>query len=283
MSDDLKFGLIGNNVHYSKSPDIFQAIFKLIGKTGSFEIFTIHSTDLGERLKEIVGHGFTGLSVTIPYKSQIIPLLEDIDPIAQTVDAVNSVAVSKGQLHGYNTDCHGFCIPLREYTDKLKYKTALILGCGGAARAVVYALHVDFEVNRFIVYGRSAEKLQVFKDSLEGRMKNIEIQLMSPMQETSLAPENVELMVNCTPVGGWNQDQISAIPSSFSLQKGSIYYDLNYNEGNKSIRQATEMGLITVDGSAMLVGQALKSFDIWAGQSAPFEPIYSSVFGRESG
>ena len=115
MTHENHFALIGRNVAYSKSEDIFDAIFKLVGVPGQFDLFDVEPADLESRIRTLALDGVSGFSVTIPYKSSVIKLLDDIDPVARALEAVNSVCVDNNRLLGYNTDCYGFGIPLSEY------------------------------------------------------------------------------------------------------------------------------------------------------------------------
>ncbi len=281
MKHTYRFGLIGHRVSYSKSGDVFRAIFSHIGKKGAFDIFDVAPGDFHDQLVELVKDGVQGLSVTIPYKQAIMKHLQEIDTIARALKAVNSVSIDSNALCGFNTDCYGFSLPLRKYGEKLKLGTALILGCGGAARAAVYSLYTDYELTRFIVLGRKGLKLTEFRLSLERNLRRIKI---TPVVEQELTGDTWEgasydIIVNCTPLGGWNYPNEHPLPKGLRWQAGKMYYDINYNEGNNVVKSARDAGLIAIDGSAMLVGQALRSFDIWTGETVPFEPIYERVFG----
>jgi shikimate dehydrogenase len=252
-----------------------------MGEKGTFVIFDVAPGDFQAQLVELVKDGVQGLSVTIPYKQAVIKQLQEIDTIARALEAVNSVSIDSKTLCGFNTDCYGFSLPLREYGEKLKHGTALILGCGGAARAAVYSLYTDYELRRFTVLGRTGLKLTEFRLSLERNLRRIKI---IPVVEQEVASDTWEgasydVIVNCTPLGGWNHPDEHPLPKGLRWGPGKIYYDINYNEGNNVVKSARDAGLNAIDGSAMLVGQALRSFDIWTGETVPFGPVYERVFG----
>ncbi len=281
MSHIYRFGLIGYRVSYSMSGDIFRAIFSFKGTKGAFDIFDVAPGDFRPRLVQLVKGGIQGLSVTIPYKRVIMEHLQEIDKIASTLGAVNSVAVDSGALHGFNTDSYGFSLPLRKYEQKLEHGAALILGCGGGARAAVYSLYADYEVKQFTVVGRKRLRLTEFCRSLEQRLRCLRI---TPVVESEAQTRNWEsasydIIVNCTPLGGWNCPGEHPLPKGLGWQAGKMYYDINYNKGNSVVQSARDAGLIAIDGSTMLVGQALRSFHIWTGETVPFEPVYEQVFG----
>lgn len=281
MRPTYRFGLIGHRVSYSRSGDVFRAIFSLMGIKGVFDVFDVAPDDFRAQLVELVKDGVQGLSVSIPYKQAVIEHLQEVDTIARALEAVNSVSIDSDALCGFNTDCFGFSLPLREYGERLKHGTALILGCGGAARAAVYSLYTDYELRRFTVLGRTALRLARFRQSLERQLHRIKIRSVVGKRVTGHIREGgcYDIIVNCTPLGGSNHPDEHPFLIGLNWRAGKMYYDLNYNPGNKLVQQARDAGLIAIDGSAMLVGQALRSFDIWTGQMVPFEPIYEQVFG----
>ncbi|MCH7689868.1 MAG: shikimate dehydrogenase [candidate division Zixibacteria bacterium] len=281
MSEFYKFGLIGQNVAYSKSADIFKAIFELKGLDGSFENFDLDSeNEFDKKFKSLMTKKICGLSVTIPHKKRVIPLLNDISAVAEALEAVNSISVENGLLHGHNTDVFGFSLPLRTFTEKLKHGRAMILGCGGSARAVVYSLYIDYEISEFNVIGRSIDKLQQFKTSMKEILRNSNIETSSITDCADALSKDFSIVVNCTPLGGWNHRDNLPFPENFNWDNIRIYYDLNYNQGNLAISQALDKNVIAFDGSQMLVGQAVRSFDIWTGQTVEIDAVYSKVFGR---
>jgi len=281
MTNTYRCGLIGHQISYSLSKDVFQAIFSIKGIDGSFEVFDIPPPNFHGRFIQLTKDGLQGLSVTIPYKNLAMQHLHDVDAVARALGAVNSISNDSGKLYGFNTDCFGFCLPLRKYSDRLKHGTALILGCGGAAKAVVYSLYTDFEVREFTVWGRTEAKLMEFKLSLEKQIPHISITLVreGAHYRRQWRDEHYGIIVNCTPLGGCNYPDESPLPDQFDWSHGKLYYDLNYNAGNKLIHKAGEDGLVAIDGSMMLVGQAVRSFSIWTGETVPFEPVYEKVFG----
>ena len=282
MTNRFKFGLVGNNIGYSRSAEIFEAIFDIKNIKGEFKIHDIAARDFNAQFPELLKTPLNGLSVTIPFKSSVIPFLHDIDPVAEALDAVNSVAIRDGQACGFNTDGYGFSLPLMPYADRLKQRTALIFGCGGAARAVVYSLYTNFEVRRFVVVGRLAGNLKKFRASFESRIEGLKIEVATLGFTDELTDFNYEIAVNCTPVGGANLRDHTPFSEWFQWRPGKIYYDLNYNNNNPLVKLAQDNKMLSIDGSAMLVGQALRSFSLWTGLSQKFEPVYERVFGDRS-
>ncbi|MBI5266161.1 MAG: shikimate dehydrogenase [candidate division Zixibacteria bacterium] len=279
MRNGLHFALIGDDVRYSKSPDIFQAMFRAIGREGRFEIVSLKRDDVRGSLNQLVLEGIRGFAVTIPYKQEIVGSLDDLDPVAQKVGAVNSIAVEGTSLYGYNTDCHGFGCPLIKLGRRAIGGKALIAGCGGAARAVAYSLCHDFGVRDLTVLGRSAERLAEFRKAMEPRLERARIATEVSSSFGNAQTADFDIIVNCTPLGGWHHPNESPLPASLVMSSGKLYYDLNYNDGNQLVAQARERGMTALDGSAMLVAQAIRSFAIWTDQQMPFVEIYRAVFG----
>jgi shikimate dehydrogenase len=281
MSRSYSFALIGHQISYSRSAAVFEAIFDVKKITGRFEAFDVAPPNFHSEFIQLVKKGIQGLSVTIPYKKLVIRHLHDVDTVARALEAVNSISNSDGRLLGFNTDCYGFTLPLRKHAERLKHGSALIFGCGGAAKAAVYSLFTDYEVRGFTVVGRADAKLSEFKLSIKRQIPHIDITTVNVNDQQRQPRQNrrYEIIVNCTPLGGWNHPDETPLPDAFDWSHAKIYYDVNYNADNKLVCEAGQAGLITIDGSAMLVGQAIRSFSIWTGETVPFEPVYHRVFG----
>ncbi len=272
-----RFGLIGNNVTYSKSADIFKAVFKQHGIDGNCEVFNISPEEFNHKFQTITDNVADGLSVTIPYKKNVIEFLDEIAPVAHAIKAVNSIRLIDGKRFGYNTDCFGFSYPLRQFSEKLKHSKALIFGAGGAAKATLYALFTDYEIKDFTIITRDEKKIQLFKESIPADLKGLHISGCTFDNYTRV--ERYAICVNCTPLGGWNMPDVMPFPSKCDMRAIKIYYDLNYNADNKCMKFAQSKTQHSLDGSAMLVAQALRSFYLWTGIKTEFEPIYKQVFG----
>ena len=280
MTGNCKFGLIGHNIAYSRSKHIFEAIFRIMRTDDTFEVFDVSPTDFEHTVRGLTDRRFRGLSVTIPYKRTIIPLLSEIDLLADALEAVNSVSIEDGLTKGYNTDCCGFAVPLEGYAMRIKHGRALIFGCGGAAPAAVYILKPDYEVVSVKVISRSADHLKTFKKTTAVLLQKATIETVLSDRFSAAVGTDYDIVVNCTPLGGGNYPDEIPFPAEFAWLSGKLYYDLNYDENNRAVRLAAERGMQTIDGSAMLVGQAIRSFEIWTGINVPFDPVYSLVFDR---
>lgn len=281
----LKFGVIGHQIAYTKSPEILQAIFSSLGISGEFEILDVKPDRFSETMRSLADDGYSGISVTIPYKRQVMEHLGKVDALATAVGAVNSVRVRLEQLTGFNTDVYGFAEGIRQYRDLIEGGRALVLGCGGAAAAAIHALNRELSVEQITVAARSKEKLRLFQTTVSGALPNATITSMGLSEFTSdssvagVADGDWNVIVNCTPLGGANFPESSPLPDDFAWPANGVYYDLNYGSHNGIIEQAQFAGLATVDGKRMLVGQAVQSFQLWTGMDVSVDLVCRSVFG----
>lgn len=239
------FGLVGRNISYSFSAGYFKKKFeKLKLDNVSYRNFDI---DEIEEFPYIIKNtkGLRGLNVTIPYKEEVIPLLDKLSKNAKAIGAVNTITVSrKGKLKGYNTDYYGFKKSLKPLLDK-HHERALILGTGGAAKAVAFALR----------------KLKIEYDFVS-RSGNEESFGYADLTKEIF--DEYHIIINTTPVGTF--PDVNECPElDYKLfTKKHIAYDLVYNpEETRFLREAKENGAKTINGYKMLVHQAERAWKIW--------------------
>ncbi|RSK40687.1 shikimate dehydrogenase family protein [Mangrovimonas spongiae] len=240
-----KFGLIGKNIAYSFSKNYFNKKFKKETIQASYENFDIDSI---ENFPAIITNteGIKGLNVTIPYKEAIIPFLDKLDKKAKKIGAVNTIKItSKGNLKGYNTDYYGFKKSLKPLL-KPHHKRALILGTGGASKAIAQALkklNIDY-----VFVSRKPSKKGFFTYNALTK------ELVSDYQ----------IIINCTPLGTFpNVQDCPKIPYD-AITKTHILYDLIYNpEETKFLTLGRKKGATTINGLKMLQLQADKAWSIW--------------------
>ncbi|WP_053992222.1 shikimate dehydrogenase [Mangrovimonas sp. TPBH4] len=240
-----KLGLLGRNISYSFSKGYFSKKFETEGLPFVYENFDLETIS---ELKTVLQNNpnLIGFNVTIPYKEQIIPLLNTLDSTAEEVGAVNTVKIQKdGSLKGFNTDYYGFQTSLEPYL-KPSHKTALILGTGGASKAVAYALKNLGFAYEFVSRTSKENVKFIYQDLTEDILKQYTV------------------IVNCTPLGTHpNVNQCPDIPYD-GLTSGHLLYDLIYNpEHTKFLTCGDIKGATTVNGSKMLQLQAEKAWEIW--------------------
>ncbi len=240
-----RFGLIGKNISYSFSKQFFTEKFEIESLDDcSYENFDINS--IGE-FQNLIKNNTTikGFNVTIPYKESIIPYLDKLSMKAAQIGAVNVIRkTSKGKLKGYNSDYYGFMKSLQPLL-KSHHKKALILGTGGAAKAIAFAL--DQLGIDFLFVSRTTKNNMICYDQL-----------------TASIFENYHIIINCTPVGTTPDISVSpAIPYSF-FTANHIAFDLIYNpEETEFLKKSKANGAVTKNGFEMLVKQAEKAWKIW--------------------
>ena len=239
-----KYGLIGNNIDYSFSKTFFNSKFKKEESNDSYENFDI--SDLSQ-LSEVLlkNPKLKGLNVTIPYKESIIKYLDRIDSNAQKIGAINTIKITpEGKLIGYNTDYIGFKESLKNLLPISK-KNALVLGTGGASKAIVYALKsLNYKVT------------QVSRVKKEGITTYTELNKEVMIQH--------QLIINCTPLGTFpNIDQYPSIPYQY-VTKNHLMFDLTYNPlETMFIKLSKEQGARISNGLKMLEFQAEEAWSIW--------------------
>lgn len=220
--------------------------------------------------------GLRGFNITIPHKQQIMPLLSEVSDVAQAVGAVNTVWRTEQGWSGTNTDITGFLAPLRSHD--LRGQTALILGNGGAARAVVAGC-AQLGCSAIQVVGRNPAKLAQFEASWQSAKLPPPLTVQPWTALATLLPQ-ADLVINTTPLG--MSPQIAASPLSAdlaaTLNPQAIAYDLIYTPSpSQFLKQAAQQGLQTIDGLEMLVQQGAAALEIWLGQPAPVDIMRRSL------
>jgi shikimate dehydrogenase len=275
-------GVIGSPISHSLSPIIHNAAIDHLGLDYRYLAFPVAPDRLATALAGFAAIGLVGCSVTIPHKQAIMPLLTEIAPLAQAVGAVNTVWNTPTGWQGTNTDVAGFVSPLVAMQRDWSSTTVAILGNGGAARAVVVGCH-QLGCAKIQVFGRDAAKLAQFQSS----WANIQLPVNgsdTPKQVTikthlwselpTLINQNNLLLVNSTPIGMYPQVDTSPISAEMlqSIGASSVAYDLIYTpQPTKFLQLATDAGMMTIDGTEMLVQQGAAAFELWLKQSAPVE------------
>ncbi len=257
-------GLIGFPVGHSRSPAIQNAALQAQGLAGHYDLFAVPPLpdgltllrDLLERVRQGEIHG---LNVTIPHKQSVIPLLDELTPAARSIGAVNVIYMQAGRLWGDNTDAPGFLADLAKFAPGASGR-ALVLGAGGGARAVVYALAGHWEVS---LAARRLEQAEPFRQLGASRILEL--------APADLASAGVcELLVNATPLGMHPAVDGCPWPADLPLPYRARIYDLIYNPPQtRLLQRAALSGLACTNGMGMLVEQAALAFERWTGASAP--------------
>ena len=279
----IELGLIGYPLGHSLSPEIHEAALKSCDLQGDYALFPVPPDDL-DALKELlvrVRNGeIIGLNVTIPHKQNVIPLLDELSPSVDAIGAVNTISLHDGKLTGDNTDAPGFLADLQKLFTMETWKhqdtkTVLVLGAGGSARAVVYALAHDCWT--VTIAARRLEQAQEFINHFPNNTSRItSIEYRSPVFNSLLS--TLSLVVNTTPVGMSPNADASPWPVNLPFPPNAAIYDLIYNpRETKLVKDACNVGLSATTGLGMLIEQAALSFEIWTGCNVPREPLFAAV------
>lgn len=258
-------GVIGHPVEHSLSPVMHNAAIAQLGLDYIYLPFPIEPENLEIAIAGFAAIDVVGFSVTIPHKQAILPLLSEITPIAQAIGAVNTVSRQNHRWVGTNTDIEGFIAPLQTtYKQDWSQKAAVILGNGGAARAVVAGCH-QLGFTKIHVVGRNMQKLQEFRNSWGNSPLAENLQVHTWDALIKLIPQ-ANLLVNTTPIGMYPKVDKSplSVEEIKKLSPGAIAYDLIYiPKPTQFLQQAESQGAIAIDGLEMLVQQGVAALKIW--------------------
>jgi shikimate dehydrogenase len=262
-------GIIGNPVRASLSPAMQQAALRRLGLDACYHPFEIGPKDLRTVLRALPLLGFWGVNVTIPYKELVLPLLDEVDAAAAAIGAVNTVVVRGGRLLGHNTDAEGFRTALEvEGRTGLPGARVLVVGAGGAARAVAYAC-LARGCRSLLVANRSGARARSLCRALRVKFPMADVTAVAsggPEWPSRVAACNV--VVNTTPPGGRADDPLP-VPQT-ALRRGQTVMDIVYRPRRTPLLIAAKAaGARTVDGLQMLLHQGALAFSLWTGRAAP--------------
>lgn len=253
--------IIGDPVEHSLSPAMHNAAYKALGIADEFVFIAarVKIEDIGSVVKAVRTMHIRGLTCTIPHKTEVIPYLDEIDPIAQKIGAVNTVVNDHGILKGYNTDWLGAVIPLEKITN-LSGKRVAIMGAGGAARAIVYGLVERGALVK--IYNRS---LQNAKDLAQ------EIGAQAGSLEELPEVEDADIIINATSLGMKPHDAESPVPKKYVKEKHIVFDAVYVPHQTKLLREAKEKRATIVHGIEMLLHQGTAQFELYTNLHAPIE------------
>ncbi|MEI8132370.1 MAG: shikimate dehydrogenase [Leptolinea sp.] len=282
-SESFRLGLIGWPLVHSLSPLMHNAALKAAGLPGEYRLYPVQPLPEGEAsLRDLLGEmkvgSIQGLNVTIPHKQNILNLVDLLSPAANAIGAVNTISVQNGLLTGDNTDWLGFLSDLDNQlpdSNSEKINRAVVLGAGGSARAVVYALQqIGWQVNISARRLEQSEKLATDFSSVGHPVSAWPLSQYAELSETTL-------IVNTTPVGMFPDTTSSPWPADLPFPKQAFLYDLIYNPIETALmKSARSAGLSAANGLGMLAEQAALAFEIWTGKPAPREIFRQAAVER---
>ena len=266
------YGLLGAGLSQSSSPLIFGRVFDGLGWPAVYALYDLPARQLDRFLGGCRDFGIVGLNVTMPYKRRVIDFLDRLDGTAAAVGAVNTIAVRRGALIGYNTDVDGVVVSLRPHARYLRGKKALILGAGGVARAVAYALTHRLHMGHITVGVRSPSRARAFLREWGACRAAGALSVCScDSAGLSAALNTASLIVNATPVGGGGLAARSPLPEGLRIPSHAVVFDVVYQpRTTRLLRRARSRGCERIIGGwPMLIAQAEASFRIWTGRGFP--------------
>ena len=270
-------GVIGDPIEHTVSPAMHNAAFKKMGLDYWYVAFRVKKEDLGKTIAGMRAPNIRGLNVTIPHKVAVIPFLDELDPLAERIGAVNTIVNDDGTLTGYNTDATGFLQTLLERGIEPKGKNVVILGAGGASRAISFILA---ERGAHLVILNRLLELD-WAEELAGRLSNIfreEVEALELVEENlARALDKADILVNATSVGMSPNIDETPVPSHL-LKPDLVVFDVVYNPiKTRLLREAEKAGVQTISGVEMLVWQGASAFEKWTGVKAPVKLMREEV------
>jgi len=272
-SKTILLGLFGHPVQHSQSPIMHNTAFAELQLNYAYAAFDVEPEKLEEAVAGIRALGLRGVNVTIPHKVAIIPFLDEIDPLAKRIGAVNTVVNENGKLIGYNTDGLGYVKSLVEETGiRLSEQVVTLLGAGGASRAVACTLAQE-GVKEIRIINRSQEKAVKLAAHLESLVPT---KVFEPAEGFS-AIQDSTLLINTTSIGMHPHVEEMPIPVEW-LKKDLVVSDLIYNPlETKLLLQAKALGAQTHSGMGMFINQGALAFELWTGEKAPAAVMRETV------
>lgn len=278
--DILRFGLMGHPVGHSLSPRMHEASFRALHLRAAYELFDVPPDQLKDKLNQLRDQGYAGLNVTVPHKQAVLPLMDEVDPSALRLGAVNTIRIDPdGKMTGFNTDASGFMADLSSEFGLLPFqKSILIVGCGGAGRALAIAC-VMAGCSHLALANRTVAKAEALKEEITKLTEGTSCPIKVPPfdnQSWIQASRKADLIVHCTTCGLGADDQ-SLLPGE-AFHKGQYLYDIVYTSPiTPTMKVARSAGAWVANGLGMLVRQGAASFRIWTGRDANISAMKMAV------
>lgn len=267
------YAVIGDPIDQSLSPNIHNAAFKELGLDCTYIAYRIPKGELEDGIEGLKKIKIAGFNVTIPHKVEIMKYLDKVDEDCSIIGAANTVSNKDGELKGYNTDMDGFLEPIKRRSITIKNSNALIIGAGGAARAIVAGFAKE-GINAITIANRTKDQaisLAKFAKKLGVAANPISL------EETDEYSSECNFIVNATSLGQKNE---SSPIKPETINQNTVVYDIVYMPMNTElIKNAKKKEAIVIYGYEMLLGQAARAFEIWHNMKAPYEAMKRAVLG----
>ncbi len=267
--------VIGNPIEHSLSPPMHNAAYKQMGMDYVYVAFKIEKENLYQLIESAKTIGLVGLNVTIPYKTDIIEYLDEVDDTARRINAVNTLRFKDGMAKGYNTDGTGAVKSIEKYTD-LKNKKVLVLGAGGASKAITFTL-LNHGINSLTIANRSRDNAIQLIDNLKKQTGFDQINYVD-IEKADTILDNVDIIINTTPIGMYpNVDADTPIKTE-KINENHVVMDIIYNPlETKLLKNAKDNGATTISGTNMLINQGITAFEIFTGKTPSYESFEKAL------
>ena len=270
-----RLGLIGMPISHSFSPAMHNAASAALDIDFVYVPLPVLPGEVGTALKGLAALSWAGVNVTIPHKLDVMAHLDHVADSAEAIGAVNTIEFRADGLYGYNTDWTGFLADLDAHNISLENRDCILLGAGGSARGVVYALLSRGA--RVRILARRPEAAQALADSLTPWFENPIVSAHDITTIPTLSTDN-PLIINSTPLGTTPNTDRSAWPDSVAIPTGSVIYDLVYNpQQTKLMKQAEAAGCEAYNGLGMLLWQGAHAFEIWTGEKPDIDVMRAAL------
>jgi shikimate dehydrogenase len=272
--------ILGHPVGHSLSPAIHNAAFDALGLDYAYVAHDVAPDSLAAAIAGVRALGYRGLSVTIPHKVAALACVDDVDATARTIGCINTVVNDHGHLTGHNSDGLGALAALRRAGADPVGRRVVILGTGGAARALAVTLAASATPQRIVLLGVVLDELARLTRDVDGlgRCESIGRELSDATLEEALA--EADLLLQCTPVGMHPKAEASLVRPGLLRPELSVF-DAVYNPRRTALlNAAAAAGCRVVEGLEMFIGQAVVQFELWTGQPAPIDVMRRIVEER---
>lgn len=278
---EIRLGLVGYPLTHSLSPLLHQAALQSTGLAGSYSLWEFQPDQFDRQFTHLTAGlqagRIIGINVTIPYKQKVVPYLERLTPECQAIGAVNTIYYDHGKLIGENTDARGFLRSLDRLAAPFDGRRALVFGSGGAARAVVYSL-LQRSWKVFCASRNVAARQAIAEDFRSGSPTGELVLIGMSADEIHSHLEDIELVVNATPLGMHPQTNTTPWPQELDFPPAAVCLDLVYNPPVTSLmRAARKAGGQAENGAWMLVEQAAAAFELWTGQPPSLDSMFQAL------
>lgn len=262
-------GIFGYPVEHTLSPAMHNAAFEYLGLDYCYLPFLVRPEALQQAVEALRALSLVGVNITVPHKEAVIPFLDEVSSEAAFIGAVNTLVNKEGRLIGHNTDGRGFLLSLAARGIDIRGRNILVIGAGGASRAVSY--YLSDKSKKLVIYNRGTEKLRRLVNDLSTVRENV-----SAMEELC-GIEEFEIIVNATSLGLKPDDPLPFDPAPLTGKQ--VVCDLIYRE-TPLLAAAERQGCRTVNGLGMLLYQGVLAFELWTSETAPVEVMKKALLSR---